>query len=237
MKKEERCWALVPAAGRGIRVHAERPKQYLPLAGKTVVEHALAVLLEHPRISGLAVAIAPGDAEWPRHAPRTDKPLLVADGGAERCHSVRNALERLRVLADDGDWVLVHDAARPCLHREDLDRLIAAVEGDAVGGLLAVPLNDTLKQAGEDGRVAGTVDRRQLWRALTPQMFRAGMLRAALDAAFEKGLWPTDESAAMEAAGHAPRLVAGREDNIKITRREDLAFAEAVLAQRHKGMT
>lgn len=229
-----RYWALVAAAGIGKRMGSVIPKQYLPLAGRPVIAHALAPLLDHPRIDGVAVALGAEDEWWPTVAAELNaaKPLRVVTGGAERCHSVLNGLDALRERAAPKDWVLVHDAARPCLTAKDLDRLLAELADDPVGGLLAIPVRDTLKQADDAGRVAATVDRSRLWYALTPQMFRLGMLREALGAALARGLLVTDEAAAMEAVGFAPRLVEGRADNLKITRPEDLALAEFYLSHR-----
>ncbi|HRD66213.1 MAG TPA: 2-C-methyl-D-erythritol 4-phosphate cytidylyltransferase [Candidatus Competibacter sp.] len=229
-----RYWAIVPAAGIGKRMGSAIPKQYLPLLGRPVVAHALTTLLQHPRIDGVVVAVDAKDEWWPAVAANLDtaKPVLRAAGGAERHHSVLNGLEMLRERAAWSDWVLVHDAARPCLSAADLDRLLAELADDPVGGLLAVPVRDTLKQTDTAGRVAATVDRSRLWHALTPQMFRLGMLHDALRAALERGLLVTDDAAAMEAAGFAPRLVEGRGDNLKITRPEDLALAEFFLARR-----
>ena len=229
-----RHWALVPAAGIGKRMGSAVPKQYLPLAGRPVIAHALATLLAHPRIAGVVVAIGAEDEWWPTVAAELTaaKPLWVVTGGAERCYSVLNGLEALRQWAMLNDWVLVHDAARPCLTAEDLDRLFAELTGDPVGGLLAVPVRDTLKQADATGRVAATVDRSRLWHALTPQMFRMGTLHEALRAALMRGLLVTDEAAALEASGFTPRLVEGRADNLKITRPEDLALAEFYLTRR-----
>ena len=229
-----RYWAMVPAAGAGKRMDSAVPKQYLSLAGRPVIAHTLASLLDHPRIDGVAVAIGAGDEWWPTVAAELNaaKPLRVVTGGAERCHSVLNGLEALSEPAQPEDWVLVHDAARPCLTSGDLDRLIDTLADDPVGGLLAVPVRDTLKQADDAGRVAATVDRSRLWHALTPQMFRLGMLHEALRAALVHGLLVTDEAAALEAAGFAPRLVEGRADNLKITRPEDLALAEFYLTRR-----
>jgi 2-C-methyl-D-erythritol 4-phosphate cytidylyltransferase len=210
------------------------PKQYLSLAGRPVIARALATLLDHPQIEGVAVAIGAEDEWWPTVAAEfgAPRPLWVATGGAERCHSVLNGLNLLRELATPNDWVLVHDAARPCLTTADLDRLLAELADDPVGGLLAIPVRDTLKRVDATGRVVATVDRSRLWHALTPQMFRLGMLREALSAALARGLLVTDEAAAMEAAGFTPRLVEGRADNLKITRPEDLALAEFYLARR-----
>lgn len=208
------------------------PKQYLSLAGRPVVSHAVTALLDHPAVDGLVVAISADDEWWPTVPIDQTKPLLVVTGGAERCHSVLNGLLALRERLKPNDWVLVHDAARPCLAREDLERLLTELADDPVGGLLAVPVRDTLKQADRADRVATTVDRSRLWHALTPQMFRLGLLHEALDAALARGLLVTDEAAAMEAAGFAPRLIEGRADNLKITRPEDLALAEFYLARR-----
>jgi 2-C-methyl-D-erythritol 4-phosphate cytidylyltransferase len=232
-----RYWALVPAAGIGKRMGSVLPKQYLSLAGRPAIAHSLATLLDHPRIDGVAVAISAEDEWWRRVAIEFNpaKPLLVVTGGAERCHSVLNGLEALRERAALNDWVLVHDAARPCLATADLDRLVEMLADDPVGGLLAVPVRDTLKQADDAGRATATVDRSRLWHALTPQMFRLGMLREALRAALGRGLLVTDEAAAMEAAGFAPRLIEGRADNLKITRPEDLALAEFYLTRRTAG--
>lgn len=228
-----RYWAIVPAAGAGRRMGSAIPKQYLPLAGQSVIAHTLDTLLHHPRLTGVVVAISAGDEWWPEVAAGrvTDKPLLVVTGGAERGHSVLNGLEALREQAHPEDWVLVHDAVRPCLNVADLDRLLTELADDPVGGLLAVPVQDTLKQADATGRVAATVDRSSLWRALTPQMFRLGLLHDALQEALARGLRVTDEATAMEAAGFAPRLVEGRADNLKITRPEDLALAEFYLTR------
>lgn len=232
-----RYWAVVPAAGAGRRMGAAIPKQYLPLAGQPVIAHTLDVLLRYPRLAGVVVAISAGDEWWPGVVAQRmdDPPLLVVTGGAERGHSVLNGLDALWERAHPEDWVLVHDAARPCLRVDDLERLLTELSGDPVGGLLAVPVRDTLKQADDRGRVATTVDRSRFWHALTPQIFRLGLLRDALREALARGLMVTDEAAAMEAAGFAPRLVEGRADNLKITRPEDLALAEFYLTHGRSG--
>jgi 2-C-methyl-D-erythritol 4-phosphate cytidylyltransferase len=226
-----RLWAVVPAAGVGRRMQADLPKQYLKLGGRTVLEHSLAALAGIENLAGIAVAVAGGDPYWPGLQCEFHCPLIVAPGGAERADSVLNALQVLRERAADGDWVLVHDAARPCVRREDLRRLIDALRDDPVGGLLAVPVRDTMKRADDDGRCAATVDRGRLWHALTPQMFRLGALRQALIAAHTDGVSVTDDASAMEHAGLQPLLVEGHADNIKITRPEDLALAGFFLGQ------
>ncbi|HKJ75738.1 MAG TPA: 2-C-methyl-D-erythritol 4-phosphate cytidylyltransferase [Gammaproteobacteria bacterium] len=226
MNLDTRLWGVLPAAGIGRRMGSEVPKQYLTLHGRTVLGHAIARLADHPDMAGVVVAIAADDPYWPQAAPDLAIPVETVTGGGERCHSVLHALERLAGYADPDDWVLVHDAARPCLPATDLARLVAAVRGHPGGGLLAQRMHDTVKRAVAGGdEVAETVDRSRLWRAQTPQMFRLGALRAALRAALDAGTLVTDESSAMEAVGDRPLLVEGSPENIKVTRPEDLALA------------
>jgi len=225
------CWAVVPAAGLGQRMGATRPKQYLPLLGKPVIEHSLTRLLGHPRVRGVVVALSQGDPYWGQIAPRSRKPVMTAVGGPERCHSVVNALQTLRPHADPEDWVLVHDAARPCVTTGDLDRLVDRVNEDPIGGILATPVRDTMKRADGAGRIEASVERSSLWHALTPQMFRLEILLRALQAALRSGQAVTDEASSLERQGHKPLLVEGRADNIKITRAEDLALAAFLLQQ------
>jgi len=226
-------WTIIPAAGVGSRMQADRPKQYLELLDRTVIEHTLALFLGHPMIEGVVVAISPEDPYWNDLAVAHGH-LTRVDGGSERCHSVLNALTWLvEQDADKDDWVLVHDAARPCLRHEDLDHLIAEVTQEGKGGILGIPVRDTMKQAAKDGRhIEQTVDRSHLWHALTPQMFRLGELKQALEDALNDGFLVTDEASAMEHAGQAPLLVRGHADNLKITIPEDLALAEFYLRKR-----
>ena len=225
-------WAVIPAAGVGARMRADRPKQYLDLCGRSLLERTLDCFLDHPRLRGLAVSLAAEDPWWPTLAGARDARILRAPGGRERADSVLGGLLLLGEQgATAGDWVLVHDAARPNLCREDLDRLLAELAQDPVGGLLGVPARDTLKRVGRDGRVSETVDRSQVWLAYTPQMFRLGALRDALSAGLAAGAAITDEASAMEWAGHAPRLVEGRADNIKVTTPEDLQRLQSVFAE------
>lgn len=222
-------WVIIPAAGVGARMKADRPKQYLPLRGKTVIEHTLGCFTHHPAIAGIVVALSPDDPYWPELHIDSAVPLHVVDGGQERCHSVLNALRLLAQHADADDWVLVHDAARPCLSRADIDKLCAELQNDEVGGILAVPVRDTMKRSDREGRISTTEDRRTLWHALTPQMFRLEPLTQALEQALADGFVVTDEASALEHAGLRPKLVEGRADNIKVTRPEDLALAEFFL--------
>lgn len=227
-------WVVIPAAGIGSRMRADRPKQYLQLAGRTILEHTLDCFLDHPRLKGLVLSLAADDPFWPALPCATDPRIQRVEGGAERADSVLAGLLRLVELgAQEGDWVLVHDAARPNLARSDLDRLLAELADDPVGGLLAVPARDTLKRIGADGRVAETVDRSLIWQAYTPQMFRFAALHRALADALVARVAVTDEASALEWAGQAPRLVEGRADNLKITRPEDLEWLRQRWAHKH----
>jgi len=220
-------WAVIPAAGIGSRMRADKPKQYLQLAGKSILEHTLNCFLDHPCLLGVVVSLAEDDPFWPNLGCARDARIYIAGGGAERAESVLNALLRLGELgADEQDWVLVHDAARPNLDQSDLDLLLAELADDAVGGLLAVPARDTLKRVGSDGRVRETIDRSVIWQAYTPQMFRLGALHRALAEALVSDVAVTDEASAIEWAGQSPRLVEGRADNLKVTRPEDLHYLE-----------
>lgn len=231
MSAEAAYWAVVPAAGSGRRMGAEVPKQYLRLRGRRVLDHSLAALLGHPAIRCVVVAVAADDGRWRDCDHARDPRVRWVTGGAERCHSVLNALGELAGEAATEDWVLVHDAARPCLGRADLCRLVDRLRDHPVGGLLGVPVRDTMKRCAADGTVVGTVDRAGLWHAYTPQMFRFGLLTAALRAAVAAGEMVTDEAAAVERVGLEPRVVEGGFGNIKVTRPQDLALAEFFLGQ------
>lgn len=249
-----RVWAIVPAAGRGARfaasTPASAPKQYAPLQGATVLEWSLRALLAEPRVHAVVVALAPDDAHWPHLAARlSNSKLQVTTGGENRQDSVMNGLEFLASRAAAEDWILVHDAARPCLSSADLGRLLDAVgaaddaagaDAGAAGGaadaearrapegaVLAAPLVDTVKR--ELGGQVTTVDRQGLWRALTPQVFAFAQLRHALKEAALAGITVTDEAQAVERLGVRPRLVPGSPFNVKVTRAEDLALAAGIL--------
>ena len=217
--------AIVPAAGIGSRMGADCPKQYLHLAGKTILEHTLERLLSHPAIAQVIVALAPHDRGFETLPVAADSRILRVEGGAERAFSVLNALH-----AAGGEWVLVHDAARPCLTHGDLDVLIAAAI-QCGGAILGSRVRDTMKRSDAAGNIIGTVDREQLWHALTPQMFPARTLKRALEEGLALGATITDEASAMERAGFTVRMVEGRADNIKVTRPEDLSLAGLFLSQ------
>lgn len=228
-----RIWAVVPAAGAGRRMGTATPKQYLDLGGRAVLSHTLERLAATPSLHGIVVAISADDHRFGSlPVPRT-VPVVTAPGGRERAESVVSAL---RVIAASGcdagtrDWALVHDAVRPCLHPDDLGRLVEAALGGDDGALLATPTRDTMKRV-VDGRVVDTVPREALWHALTPQMYPVPELLAALEQAARDGIQVTDETQAMERAGHRPKVVHGRADNLKITRPEDLALAAWFLAR------
>ena len=218
-------WAVVPAAGVGKRMNAGRPKQYLELAGKTVIEHTLLRLLSAEVFTAVAVAISEEDPYWPDLDVSAHKKIITAAGGKERADSVLSALKALRTVASDDDWVLVHDAARPCITTIDIHHLIDSLKTDEIGGILALSSHDTLKSVQGDNIIVGTLDRSHIWRALTPQMFRYGLLKNALEVA-EGNTAITDEASALELQGMQPKIVEGRPDNIKITRPEDLALAQ-----------
>jgi len=224
-----RRWAVIAAAGRSQRFGGQAPKQYTRLLGRTVLSWSVGALLDEPAIEGVVVAIAAGDRRWRGIAESRDARVSSCVGGDRRESSVAKALEALADRARDSDWVIVHDAARPCLRRADLHRLITATRNDPVGGLLAVPVADTLKADDGHGRSARTAVREGLWRALTPQMFRYGLLRRALALCLERERPVSDEAAAIEALGLRPLLVQGRADNIKLTHAEDCGIAEAIL--------
>lgn len=221
-------WAVIPAAGSGRRFGGPTPKQYLLAAGKPLIEHALSALLSHPRIAGAMVALSADDERWPGWTELCGKPVLRCVGGGERADSVLAALRALPARVGDDALVLVHDAARPNLRGDDIDRLIAAAESGVDGAILGAPLRDTLKRA-ESGRIARTEPRDGLWRAFTPQAFARGALTAALSDAAARGVIVTDEASAMERVGAKPLLAEGREDNLKVTTPADLVLVEFLL--------
>ncbi|WP_028117043.1 2-C-methyl-D-erythritol 4-phosphate cytidylyltransferase [Ferrimonas senticii] len=216
-------YAVVPAAGVGKRMGSAIPKQYLPLAGRAILSHTLGLLLSHPRIDKVVVALGAEDGYFSDLAEAGHPDLIVVSGGAERSDSVRLALAELPEEA----WALVHDAARPCLHHDDIDALLA--QCGAQGAILASPVRDTMKRANGVGNIDHTVEREALWHALTPQLFPAKALSQALTE-HQHNRAITDEASALELCGWTPKLVAGRADNIKVTHPDDLRLAELFLA-------
>jgi len=223
-----KVFAMVLAAGQGTRIGDAVPKQYIPIAGKPMMFHSIEALAAVARIERLFVVLAPLDRHWAEHdwSALPDKIEAVFCGGARRSESVRNTLRFIEPRVAKDDWVLVHDAARPCIQTELVEQFLDEIGDDPVGGLLAMPLADTLKSADENQRVAATVPRLKLWRAQTPQMFRYDLLRRGL----EKKPDATDESEAVETIGYsAPRLAQGENSNVKVTFAEDLQIAEMIL--------
>ncbi|MBU9844242.1 2-C-methyl-D-erythritol 4-phosphate cytidylyltransferase [Rahnella ecdela] len=220
--------AVLPAAGIGSRMQAECPKQYLSVGGKTLIEHSIRALLQSGRVSQVIVALSPHDTQFAQLPIASDPRIRVVEGGAERAESVMAGLD----VAGNNGWVLVHDAARPCLHPDDLINLLAICATSKVGGILAAPVRDTMKR-GEPGiaAIAHTVDRQDLWHALTPQFFPLELLKTCLRRALNEGAVVTDEASAMEYCGFHPMLIPARADNIKVTRPEDLALAEFYLTR------
>ena len=221
-----RIWYVIAAAGRATRFGGPVPKPYLRISGATLLEHCLRMLTALPGVAGGAVVLATGDRRFERLPAAIRRRAVAVEGGETRAASVLNGVQSL-ITATPEDWVLVHDAARPSVPARDLRALIEACRRDPVGGLLAVPIADTLKQADDDGRSLRTLPRERLWRAQTPQMFRLGLLGRALAEAIAAGYDPTDEASAIEKQGLRPRLVEGSPLNVKVTRPADLAFAEA----------
>lgn len=228
-----RVWAVVPAAGLGQRMGGETPKQYLPLMGLPVITQTLMRLSRLAALEAIVVALHAEDRRWPQIPKPESPPLITVNGGDTRCQSVYNGLLALAGRAEEHDWILVHDAARPCVRVADIELLLSMLVKHDAGGLLAAKITDTVKRDGgnEPPFVFETVDRSRLWRALTPQVFRYGVLRVALQRAVEAGDTVTDEAQAVERLGQRPLLVEGSADNIKITHPQDLPLAEFYLRQ------
>jgi 2-C-methyl-D-erythritol 4-phosphate cytidylyltransferase len=237
MIQKQNIWVVIPAAGVGRRMVSDMPKQYLLLNEKPVIEHSLRVFDRHASVSEIIVAISEEDEYWSSLDFKPSKPLHKVNGGKERCDSVLNGLKFLENKANASDWVLVHDAARPCLRSEDLDLLLRKLQQHEVGGILAVPVRDTMKRSFSNGNIIKeTVERENLWHALTPQMFRFKLLKDSLESALNESKSVTDEASAVELAGYQPVLVEAHADNLKITRPEDLALAAYYLTQQEEGM-
>lgn len=228
-------WAVIPAAGRGSRMQQDIPKQYLRFQGKSILEHCLDRLLSHPAIDGAVIVLEADDRRWEEISYSSNKTVFIAGGGVERQHSVYNGLTMLQFRYGNDVIVLVHDAVRPLVEHDDLDRVIAAARAHTAGAILAAPLNDTLKLQNEDLEIARTLPREGLWRALTPQVFHLQVLLNALRRVIDDEIAITDDAQAVELAGYSPALVAGSGENLKITMPGDLALAERIwLNQRNQ---
>lgn len=229
-----RYWAVIPAAGGGTRMGINRPKQYLPLRGRTILEWSIASFLDHDQIDGVVLVLAKNDQEYFKLPIARHPKIVTTHGGVARSDSVLAGLEAVatRTQGFGEVFVMVHDAARPCVEWADIERLREEAD-DEHGGLLALPVTDTLKKS-KQGKVSSTVDRAFIWRAQTPQIFRLDLLMNSLKECAERGLEVTDEASAMERAGYTPRLVRGRDSNIKVTYAEDLAVAEFWLARQEQ---
>lgn len=226
--------AIVPAAGTGRRFGSATPKQYLSLHGATVIEHSLRLLLSVERLERIVVVVSAEDRRWRDLAVFSDPRIETAIGGDERCHSVLNGLQHLQQKFGNSEWVLVHDVARPCCLRSDIEKLIQQLEHHPVGGILAIPASDTIKRVDSARQIEETVDRSWLWQAQTPQLFRMRLLLDALNHCIGMGMTVTDEAQAIEALGWQAQVVEGARSNIKITCPEDLALAEFFL--RHQSL-
>ncbi len=234
LSQQAKIWAIVPSAGSGQRMRQSVPKQYLELQGRSVIENTLATLLEEKRIIQVTVCVAEGDQFWDKLDCRNDSRVSCTLGGATRANSVLNGIQALPQKAKKNDWVLVHDAARPCLSKDMLESFIDQLVDDQVGGILALPSNDTVKfsiDSDSQDKIEKTLDRKRVWYAQTPQMFRYGLLKQALEVAIENGTEITDEAFAIEQMGHAPRLINGEIRNIKITQIDDLEMAGLLMTQ------
>jgi 2-C-methyl-D-erythritol 4-phosphate cytidylyltransferase len=233
MSKPLPVWAVIPASGIGHRMQSELPKQYLPLINKTIVEHTLDRLLSHPEVAGAVVVLSATDQYWANlnYQSQSKKPLIFAEGGVLRHQSVFNGLEKLYADVSQDCYALVHDAVRPLVAIKDLDRVIDAARQHSGGALLGVPVADTIKQLNVDGNINQTISRTGLWRAFTPQIFKADLLREALTFVIENKIEITDDASAVEAIGQSPRLVLGSAENIKITLPEDLILARQIWAR------
>ena len=223
-----RIWAVIPAAGVGKRYSSDIPKQYLPLSGIPVLLHSINKLVKLDEIEEILVVLNPEDTFWEKLNLSHPK-VKAIHGGLQRCNSVNSALEELSGRAKKGDWVLVHDAVRPCISDSDLKKITSIVNDEEVGGLLAFPILDTIKEVGENLEVQKTIPRENLWSAMTPQIFRYEVLKQALEAAIMAGESVTDEASAIEAIGLTPRIIQGEKTNIKITHPSDMVLAESII--------
>ena len=229
MSTDVRYWVVIPAAGVGKRMGVDKPKQYIEVSNKTIIEHTIKCFLDREEIEKVVVAISNTDEYWPELQISKHEKVITAPGGAERYQSVFNGLKELQDKAEQNDWVLVHDAARPCLSQSAIDRLMIELREHEVGGILAMPCRDTMKRSNEKREIIDTVERESLWHAQTPQMFKYEKLYSAISDVLKKDIVVTDEAMAIELSGFKPLLVRGQQENIKITHKDDLKYLETYL--------
>ena len=228
-KSIPKIWAILPAAGAGKRFSTQKPKQFFQLNGQLMAEHSLQRLLSVKSIQSIMIPCDSNIPLWSKVPSLQNPKVQMVAGGEQRVNSVLNGLQAIADQASDSDWVLVHDIARPCVTSQDINKLITAVEGHAVGGILTASVNETLKKVSLDQQIEATLDRAQYRLAQTPQLFKYGLLKTAIENCLQQGITPTDEAFAIENADLPVLAVEGRHDNIKITRQEDLAIASAIL--------
>lgn len=231
MSDNARYWVVIPAAGVGTRMGVDKPKQYISVNDKSIIEHTIDCFINRDEIEAVVVAISKADDYWSTLAIAKHEKVITAPGGDERYQSVFNGLNALHEKAEDNDWVLVHDAARPCLSQSAIDRLMINLRTHDDGGILALPCRDTMKRANESGEIVDTVEREFLWHAQTPQMFKYKNLYSAIEKILNENIVVTDEAMAMELSGFKPMLVQGHQENIKVTHKEDLQYLEHYLSE------
>ncbi len=229
MTDNARYWVIIPAAGVGTRMGVDKPKQYISVNDKCIIEHTINCFIEREEIEAVVVVISKTDEYWPDLEIARHEKVITAPGGVERYHSVFNGLEVLKGKAEDNDWVLVHDAARPCLNQSAIDRLMINLRSHNVGGILAMPCRDTMKRANESGEISETVERESLWHAQTPQMFKYEKLFTSIEKILSDKVNITDEAMAIELSGYKPMLIQGHQENIKVTNKDDLRYLETYL--------
>ena len=229
-RSKRTIWALIPAAGIGSRMQAELPKQYLKIDGKTILEHSLSKFLQHSSIDKVVVALDPNDNHWAKLNVAKHPKIITVEGGESRAESVLNGLQAIHQHDGGNDWVMVHDAARPCLDSASIDALIQGAKDSEHGAILAVPSVDTVKLANSSQRIDKTLNRERIWLAQTPQYFSVARLTKAIDSGLKQGLLITDEASAIEAQGQQPALVIGSRKNIKVTEPEDMMLASVWLS-------
>lgn len=233
-------WVVIPAAGVGSRMELEQPKQYLKIGNKTIIEHTLDCFKNHPDVAGVIIALSSDDPYWKQlNIKSGDTPIYTVEGGQERSDSVEQALDYLSMVerVDDETWVMVHDAARPCVSKSDINALLEIRSDESVGGILATPVRDTMKRSFSDqSKISHTESRDNLWHALTPQLFKLGPLISALEFCKGKSIVVTDEASAFEAIGEHPELVKGGHENIKVTYPSDIQYGCFLLNNRKEIM-